>query len=98
MSSASAARSDRRTYASPLMIGRTVRATDILGRVQARVRLLRATSLSQPGRRLQVVAEIRALVEAIAARDAGRATELCDAHLHEAAASGVTALSGDPAT
>jgi DNA-binding GntR family transcriptional regulator len=65
---------------------------DILGRVQARVRLLRATSLSQPGRPSQVIKEIRALVEAIASRDAAAATRLCDAHLSTAAATGIKAL------
>jgi DNA-binding GntR family transcriptional regulator len=64
----------------------------ILNGVQARVRLLRATSLSQPGRPQQVVVEIRALVEAIAARDVERATRLCSAHLNNAAATGISAL------
>lgn len=64
----------------------------ILGGVQARVRLLRATSLSQPGRPREVVEEIRALVGAIAARDIDLAVRLCEAHLNNAAATGIKAL------
>jgi DNA-binding GntR family transcriptional regulator len=67
----------------------------ILGGVQARVRLLRATSLSQPGRPAEVVEEIRGLVEAIAARDIDLAVRLCDAHLNKAAATGIKALEAD---
>ncbi|MGH3373928.1 MAG: GntR family transcriptional regulator [Actinoallomurus sp.] len=68
---------------------------EILGGVQARVRLLRATSLSQPGRPKQVLAEMRALVEAITARDFEQAAKLCDAHLNNAAATGIKALEAD---
>jgi DNA-binding GntR family transcriptional regulator len=64
----------------------------ILAGVQARVRLLRATSLSQPGRPREVVAEIRDLIEAIAARDVDTAIRRCDAHLNNAAATGINAL------
>jgi DNA-binding GntR family transcriptional regulator len=68
---------------------------EILGGVQARVRLLRATSLSQPGRPKQVVAEMQALVEAITARDVDQAAKLCDSHLNNAAATGIKALEAD---
>ena len=67
----------------------------ILGGVQARVRLLRATSLSQPGRPREVVEEIRDLVEAIAARDVDLAVRLCDVHLSKAAATGIGALENE---
>ncbi len=70
---------------------------DILGGVQARVRLLRATSLSQPGRSVHVITEIRALVAAIAARDADEATRLCVEHLNNAAATGLKALAAESA-
>jgi DNA-binding GntR family transcriptional regulator len=70
---------------------------DILGGVQARVRLLRATSLSQPGRSVHVISEIRALVAAIAARDADEAARLCVAHLNNAAATGLKALAAESA-
>jgi DNA-binding GntR family transcriptional regulator len=64
----------------------------ILSGVQARVRMLRATSMSQPGRPRQVATEIRALVEAIAARDVDRAVAVCTEHLNRAAATGLEAL------
>lgn len=64
----------------------------ILSSVQARVRMLRATSMSRPGRPRQAAREIRALVEAIAARDTERAMELCTAHLNHAAATGIEGL------
>jgi DNA-binding GntR family transcriptional regulator len=65
---------------------------NILAGVQARVRLLRATSMSQPGRPGQVVAEIRALVDAIEAGDVDEAQRLCAVHLNNAAATGAAAL------
>lgn len=64
----------------------------ILGGVQARVRLLRATSMSQPGRAGQMAVEMRALVEAITARDVELAERLCVEHLEHAAATGLAAL------
>ena len=67
----------------------------ILGGVQARVRVLRATSLSQPGRPQRVVAEMRALVAAIAARDLDKAVRCCTEHLNNAAATGITAIDED---
>lgn len=69
----------------------------ILAGVQARVRLLRATSLSQPGRPEQMVGEMRALVDAITARNLERSIELCDTHLRHAAATGLGALRAAPA-
>ena len=64
----------------------------ILAGVQARVRLLRATSLSQPGRAARMAEEMRALVDAITARDTPRAERLCVEHLDRAAAAGLAAL------
>lgn len=66
----------------------------ILGGVQARVRQLRATSLSQPGRAERMLAEMRALVGAINARDVETATRLCTDHVENAAAVGISALTG----
>ncbi|WP_338051282.1 GntR family transcriptional regulator [Pseudonocardia acidicola] len=65
----------------------------ILAGVQARVRLLRATSMSQPGRAAQMAVEMRALVDAITARDAELASRLCVEHLEHAATTGLAALS-----
>lgn len=71
---------------------------EILGGVQARVRLLRATSMAQPGRPRHMLEEIRELLDAIAARDADEAVRLSSLHLDNAAATGVGALSeGDAA-
>lgn len=64
----------------------------ILAGVQARVRLLRATSMSQPGRPAAMAREMRALVDAITARDTELAERLCAEHLEHAAATGLAAL------
>lgn len=66
----------------------------ILGGVQARVRQLRATSLSQPGRPARMLEEMRALLDAINARDVEAATRLCADHVDNAAAAGIAALRG----
>jgi DNA-binding GntR family transcriptional regulator len=64
----------------------------VLGGLQARVRLLRATSLGAPGRRAEAVAEIGALVEAIEDRDTERAAEACILHVRRAASTGLSRL------
>ena len=61
----------------------------LLEAIQARVQVLRATSLSEHGRSSQVVVELRAVVAAIADRDAELASRLCAAHVRTAA---ITAL------
>lgn len=70
----------------------------ILAGVQARVRLLRATSMSQPGRAGRMAEEMRALVDAITARDTVSAERLCIEHLERAAATGLAALDDVAAT
>ncbi len=57
----------------------------LLEGIQARVQVLRATSLSEAGRMTEVVVELRAVVAAIAQRDSKRAQKLCAAHIHAAA-------------
>lgn len=57
--------------------------------IQARVQVLRATSLSEQGRTGQVVVELRAVVAAVAARNAELASRLCAEHVRTAA---ITAL------
>jgi DNA-binding GntR family transcriptional regulator len=69
----------------------------ILGGLQARVSVLRTTSLSQPGRPARAVAEIRAIVEAIEARDAEAAAQACARHVEQAAQAGLAALGTGPA-
>lgn len=54
--------------------------------IQARLLLLRATSLSDPGRATQVVTELRLIVDAIRKRDAEAAAALCVDHVVAAAA------------
>jgi DNA-binding GntR family transcriptional regulator len=66
--------------------------TNILASLQARVSVLRATSLSQPGRPTQAVAELEAMTRAIAARDADEATRWCAEHVQNAAKTGMAAL------
>ena len=64
----------------------------ILSGLQARVSVLRSNSLSRPGRPAAAVAEIRAIVEAIEARDGEAAARACERHLEGAATSGLEAL------
>jgi DNA-binding GntR family transcriptional regulator len=65
----------------------------VLGGLQARVRVLRAASLSRPGRPEAAAEELRALVAAIEARDGDEAARLCAAHISHAARSGMLAHS-----
>ncbi len=71
-------------------------ARSVLASLHQRIAYLRTTSLSRPGRAGEAAHEVRALVEAIAARDAPRAAALCEAHVHNAAetALGVLEASG----
>jgi DNA-binding GntR family transcriptional regulator len=59
--------------------------SDLLASIQGRVRALRATSLSSPGRREASVDELRAVVGAVVERDGPRAAELCADHVEQAA-------------
>ena len=60
--------------------------------MQGRIRLLRATSLSTPGRPEAALAEIRRLVEAIEARNVRRVTEAAKAHVRNSAATALGRL------
>lgn len=66
--------------------------TQTLTGLQSRVRLLRQTSLSVPGRAQQTVDEIRAIVEAIEARDAEAASAACARHVRNAAKTGLARM------
>jgi DNA-binding GntR family transcriptional regulator len=57
----------------------------LLEGIQARVQVLRATSLSEEGRTFAAVRELRAVAEAIAARDATLAARLTAEHIRAAA-------------
>lgn len=64
-----------------------------LASLQARVRLLRATSLSEPGRPRQAAAELRAVVDAVQAGDAEVAAKACAFHVQNAARTALARLS-----
>jgi DNA-binding GntR family transcriptional regulator len=61
----------------------------LLEGIQARVQILRATSMSEVGRSSQVVAELRGVVNAVQKRDAALASQLTAQHVRNAS---VTAL------
>jgi DNA-binding GntR family transcriptional regulator len=67
----------------------------ILAGLHARVSVLRTTSMSQPGRPERSVEEIRAIVEAVEARDAEAAARACAHHVEQAAEAGLGALPAD---
>ena len=69
----------------------------IVESLQARVTVLRAASLSQPGRAAQTVEEVREIVEALEARDGDRAAAACVHHVNEAARTVFEALAQAPA-
>lgn len=63
-----------------------------LAGLQARVRLLRTTSLSEPGRPAKAAAELRAVVDAVEAGDADAAASACALHIHNAARTALARL------
>lgn len=64
----------------------------VLGGLQARVRLLRATSLAEPGRPAEAAAELAAVVDAVEDGDAERAAAACAQHIHNAARTALARL------
>ncbi|MER6560577.1 GntR family transcriptional regulator [Streptomyces sp. NPDC001027] len=70
---------------------RSVHST--LGGVQARLSLLRATSLAQPGRTATSVQELRTMTEAIKARNPDAAVRACHHHIEQAKRAGLEGLS-----
>lgn len=64
-----------------------------LGGLQARVQMLRATSMSNPGRTSEVVRELDELVRAIENGDADTAAAACAFHLDRARENGIKGLS-----
>ena len=69
---------------------RAIRET--LDSLRARVRLLRATSLSQPNRSAGTVSEIGEIVRGAEARDEDAMAAACEYHVNQAARSGLTGL------
>lgn len=68
-----------------------------LAGLQARVRLLRATSLSAPGRGWAAADELRTVVDAVEDRDADRAADACIVHIRNAARTATARLGQDGA-
>jgi DNA-binding GntR family transcriptional regulator len=62
---------------------------DLLDGLRARIRMLQARSLSQPGRRAESAAELRQLGQAVAARDSRLAAQLYTDHVHAAERTGL---------
>lgn len=69
---------------------------EILTGLQARVTVLRAISMAQPGRLGDTVDEVRQIVEAVEARDADAAARACEAHVRAAGAVALGALQTTP--
>jgi DNA-binding GntR family transcriptional regulator len=65
----------------------------MLGLLQARITMLRATSMTQPGRAAEAIAEIGDIVRAIEARDGDAAATACAFHVQRAGHYALTALS-----
>lgn len=61
--------------------------------IKVRVHVLRATSLSQPGRVAETVAELEEIVAAITDRDAQLASKLCGEHVRNACKTALRRLS-----
>ncbi|GAA4551383.1 GntR family transcriptional regulator [Pseudonocardia xishanensis] len=66
-----------------------------LAGLQARVRLLRASSLSEPGRPRVAAAELAAVVDAVEAGDSAAAAAACVHHIQSAARTALARLGAD---
>jgi DNA-binding GntR family transcriptional regulator len=71
---------------------------EIVESLQARVNVLRAASLAQPGRAAITVEEVREIVEALEARDADRAEAACVRHVNAAAKTVLDAIAAAQVT
>jgi hypothetical protein len=87
----------------PARLGCEFRELEVLQRgdgavvgVARRVRLLRWTSLSVPGRAQETVEEMRAIVEAIEAKDSAAAADACARHVRNAAGTALARISEAP--
>ncbi|THG31529.1 GntR family transcriptional regulator [Naasia lichenicola] len=83
-------RAKDRFYVVLIEGARSAALQQLLESIQARVQVLRATSMSEAGRPLEVVRELRGIVEAVRRRDVEEASARCAAHIRAAS---VTALS-----
>ena len=66
--------------------------------LNSRISLLRATSMTAPGRIKKSIAELSSLMEALMARDGDRAFELARQHVHMAAEAALKLLAKDDGT
>jgi DNA-binding GntR family transcriptional regulator len=66
--------------------------TQMITMLQSRVRMLRWTSLSVPGRPEETVRELGSIVEAIEAKDADAAAAACAAHVRNAASTALARM------
>lgn len=85
-------RAKDRFYAVLVAGARSAALQQLLEGIQARVQVLRATSLSEDGRTPEVVRELRAVVAAVVERDAEGASQLCADHVRAAAATALASL------
>lgn len=81
-----------RFYAVLIAGARSSALQQLLEGIQARVQVLRATSLSEEGRTPEVVRELRAVVAAVGERDAEKASQLCADHVRAAATTALSSL------
>jgi DNA-binding GntR family transcriptional regulator len=82
----------RRFYDALFAGARNTTIAEIVEGLQARVNVLRATSLAQPGRPAQTVEEVRAIVDALEAGDADAAAAACAHHVRQAARTVLSAV------
>lgn len=82
-------------YAVLMEGARSPTLQQLIESIQGRVQVLRATSLSEQGRPLEVVRELRGIVAAVIDRDAERAAALCATHIHAAAHTALAHLRGE---
>ena len=85
-------------YAVLIVGARSSALQQLVEGIQARVQVLRATSLSEVGRSLEVVQELRAIVTAIGERDAELASRLCADHVRKASLTALHSLREAEAT
>jgi DNA-binding GntR family transcriptional regulator len=68
---------------------------DVLMGLQARITVFRSISMSQPGRAQHMISELRAIVDAIEARDPKSAEEACISHVRSASKVVIAALQAE---
>jgi DNA-binding GntR family transcriptional regulator len=84
-----------RFYDAMFAIADNPTVVNVLAPLQAKITVLRATSMSQPGRPKQVVKELRAILDAIARHDEDGAFAACLAHVAQAERTALAALAKD---